>query len=336
MSDPRLKISDADKARLRVMFLAKHALGDGSLHPVDGGHATYHHELRGILEGIGLNLKIGNRYEDLFAEPDYDYLFTLLNRGGFKNSELLAATMATWRGVPHLGASPILRGVGDDKHLMKLCARARGVATPDSEIYRKGGGYRAEPEFPYKRLVVKPNASSASWGVKMFDSWEEAQPHMDWLFAEGAHDVLAERYFDGIELAVPVVGGRDGEPVYLPVMKYTSAEDDRLRTYEEKRGLVPSSEGFKPFYEEDLCNLVIGEVEKMMPEIWPFDYGRFEFKVNPETMQSTFIEVNMSCNLWSRKTLSLSWQSLGYTHAELVETILCHSLLRQGVIDAPA
>ena len=334
--DIRLKLRDEDRERLKVLFAAKHAKSDGALHPVDGGHATYHHELRGVLEGILPNLQVANWYTDLFPEPDYDYLFTLLNRGGFKNSEVLAATLATWRKTPHLGASPAIRIIGDDKHLMKLCARARGVATPDSEIYRLGNNYRDEPDFPWARLVVKPNASSASWGVKMLDSWAEAVEHMEWLFEEGGHDVLVERYFDGIELAVPVVGGADGNPVYLPVMKYTSADDDRLRTYEEKRGLVKSSEGFKPFYEKELCDLVIGEVEKMMPEIWPFDYGRFEFKVNPATMQSTFIEVNMSCNLWSKKTLSLSWQSLGYSHADLVETILVHSLLRQGVIEAPA
>jgi len=334
--DPRLKLSDADKDRLKVMFLAKHAKSDGSSHPIDGQHATYHHELRGVLEGILPNLTVGNKYDDLFNPPEHDYLFTLLNRGGFKNSEVLAATMSVWRGKPHLGASPAIRIIGDDKHLMKLCARARGVATPDSEIYRLGNNYRKEPEFPWARLVVKPNASSASWGVKMLDTWEQAVEHMEWLYDEGGHDVLVERYFDGIELAVPVVGDAKGNPVYLPVMKYTSADDDRLRTYEEKRGLAPSSEGFKPFYEKELCDLVIGEVEKMMPEIWPFDYGRFEFKVNPATMQSTFIEVNMSCNLWSKKTLSLSWQSLGLTHEELVETILVHSLLRQGVIEAPA
>ena len=69
-----------------------------------------------------------------------------------------------------------------------------------------------------------------------------------------------------------------------------------------------------------------------MKDIWPFDYGRFEFKLNRATGELSFIEVNMSCNLWSKKTLSLSWRSLGYDHAELVETILAGSMLRQGVI----
>ena len=46
----------------------------------------------------------------------------------------------------------------------------------------------------------------------------------------------------------------------------------------------------------------------------------------------TFMEVNLSCNLWSKKTVSGAARLLGVSHVELVETILVHSLRRQGVI----
>lgn len=333
-SDPRLKLRAEDRGRLRVMFLAKHARGDGRPDATDGTHATYHHELAETLRGLGLQLSIGNRYDDLVAAPPMDFLFTLLNRGGFLNSEMLAPCIARWKAIPHLGASPILRGLGDDKHLMKLSARNRGVSTPESEIHRKGAGPLRVPDLGAK-MVVKPNASSASWGVKILTDRDEMRAHAEWLMAEG-HDVLFEAYAEGIELAVPVIGGRDGGPVYLPVMKYSSAEGDRIRTYEEKRGLKPTTEGFHPFHDPALVGAVRAEAEKMMREVWPFDYGRFEFKADPETGATQFLELNMSCNLWSRKTLGLSWKSLGYDHAELVETILVHSLLRQGVIESPA
>ena len=40
-----LGILDEDKARLNVMFLAKHALSGGVPHAEDGTHAIYHHEM---------------------------------------------------------------------------------------------------------------------------------------------------------------------------------------------------------------------------------------------------------------------------------------------------
>lgn len=329
--DLRLKLTDADKDRLKVMLLAKHARGDGSVDRNDGLHAVYHFELRQTLESILPNLSIGTSYADLFPEPDHDYLFTMLNRGGFKNSEMFGPLFATWRSIPHLGASPILRGIGDDKHLMKLCARSRGVVTPDSAIYRYGGVPQDPPPFADGPMMVKPNASSASWGVKKCEDWADALAHMDSLMNEpGHHDVIVERFVDGIEIAVPIVPGIDGNPAYLPVMIY-DGEDLRLRTYEEKRFRESDTE-WRACDEPEISDRVLAQVKKMMPEIWPFDFGRFEFKYSPETGEFNFIELNMSCNLWSKKTVANSWRTLGYDHVDLIETILAGSMLRQGVI----
>lgn len=329
--DLRLKLTDRDRDRLTVMLLAKHALGDGTPDDVDGLHAVYHHELRNVLSGIIPNLKVGNSYSDLFPLPDYDFLFTMLNRGGFKNSEMFGPLFAHWRRVPHLGASPILRGVGDDKHLMKLCVRSRGVNTPDSVIYRRGGTFNDAPPFADEKLVVKPNASSASWGVGIFDDWGCAKDHFQYLREhEGGHDIIVERFIHGIELAVPVVPSATGGPAYLNVMKY-AGENETLRTYEEKRFREHKSE-WAFFDDPKLRAELLENVDRIMHDVWPFDFGRFEFKFNPETGEFAFIELNMSCNLWSLKTVSRSWQSLGYSHEELIETILAGSMLRQGVI----
>jgi hypothetical protein len=84
-----LTIDAKTRETLKVLFLAKHALGDGSLHPEDGNHAVYHNEVRTILEGLFDNLLVGNQYAMLFDPPEVDFVFSLLNRGGFVNSDML-------------------------------------------------------------------------------------------------------------------------------------------------------------------------------------------------------------------------------------------------------
>jgi D-alanine-D-alanine ligase len=84
-----LRIPEAAKERLRVMFIAKHARSGGTAHQEDGNHAIYHHEIATVLQGIFRNVQIANRFEDLFEKPDVDFIFSLLNRGGFLNSEML-------------------------------------------------------------------------------------------------------------------------------------------------------------------------------------------------------------------------------------------------------
>lgn len=328
----QIRIPAADKARLRIIFLAKHACADGRPDAQDGNHAIYHHEMRTTLEAIGLNVDVASSYEALYDRPDADFVITLLNRGGFQNSEMLAPLLLSRRDMPYLGASPIVRGLSDDKYLSKMIARARGVPTMAAQLFRRGGLFES-PAFTADRLVVKPNASSASWGVKMVDTWAEARDHADGLFALG-HDVLVEQWAPLLDVAVPVVGGSGGQPWILPSMMYVPADPHRERSYEEKRGLIDAGDDPLILVEDaDLRSRLEAMTAALLPELWPFDYGRFEFRYDPVSGQVLFMEVNLSCNLWSKKTISRSAASIGVDHAALVETIVGHSLARQGLLD---
>ena len=74
--------------------------------PEDGNHALYHVETREILQALGLNLVLEDNYEALFEKPDVDFVFPLLNRGGFLNSEMMLPLLCTRLGLPYLGATP--------------------------------------------------------------------------------------------------------------------------------------------------------------------------------------------------------------------------------------
>src|SRR3546814_20162583 len=65
-----------------------------------------------------------------------------------------------------MGASPICRCLSDDKHLTKLEAAARGVPTAPWALFRRGAPVDAARCPPARRWVLKPNNSSASWGVR--------------------------------------------------------------------------------------------------------------------------------------------------------------------------
>jgi D-alanine-D-alanine ligase len=325
-----LRIFDEDKDRLVILFLAKHARSGGVPHPEDGTHAVYHHELLTTLRTAGLFVSAADSYDSIWEKPKADFAIPLLNRAGFLNSEMLAPLLLTRHGLPFLGAAPIVRGLSDDKHLMKTAARLRGVPITDWAIVRRGQGPVEAPPFGWERLVVKPNASSASWGVKILDGWAEAKAHAEHILASG-HDVIFEPYAPLIDIAVPVVGA-DG-PWLLPPMAYSPEVPGLPRSYEEKRGLIEAGDDpLMPVDDPELAGRLHSAVRRLLPELWPFDYGRFEFRYDPATGDMVFMEVNLSCNLWSKKTISRSARSLGVNHARLVETIVAHSLMRQGVI----
>ena len=328
-----LTIPEEAKQRLRIMFIAKHAKWEGGLHPEDGNHALYHVEVREILEGLGLNLVLENRYEALFDKPDVDFVFPLLNRGGFLNSEMMLPLLCTRHGIPFLGASPILRGLSDDKHLTKLEAQARGVPTSAWAIYRRGAPVREADAPMAERMVIKPNASSASWGVMDAQDWAGVQRAVAEIHDMG-HDAIVEPFLNGSDVEVPVITV-DGEPVVMPMMLFQQADPSHLRTYYEKRDLVDRAQKYQLVeFDDAYWQPKIDALTRKMVEVFrPFDYGRYEFRLDAEKGDVQMLEVNLNCNLWSEKVYGRSARIAGLTQSQLIETILCESLRRHGLLD---
>ncbi len=328
-----LKIPLAEKSDLRVLFIAKHALSDGRHDIEDGNHAVYHHEVRTTLEEIGLNITLANDPAIFFSDEQFDFVFSLLNRAGYFNSEMLIPLLCRKIDIPCLGASPIIRGLGDDKHLMKRAAKDSGVPISPSVVIRQGQNSTLKIDFDWDRLIVKPNASSASWGIMACDTLEEAQAQVDFLLGEG-WDVIVEEFFGDYDVVVPVIGGR--EPIILPTCRFIMPDsEDQFRSYEEKRGLAGGSkEILTKIDDSSIISKTRDLVEQMLPEVYPFDYCRFEFRYDKSTGEFRFMEVNLSCNLWSKKTVSGAARLVGISHVQLIEHLVAHSMERQGLITA--
>jgi D-alanine-D-alanine ligase len=332
MIEPR-SIPARAKERLRILFIAKHAKWGGGLHPEDGNHALYHVETREVLRSLGLNLAFADNYEDLYERPDADFVFPLLNRGGFLNSEMMLPLLCTRLGLPYLGASPILRGLADDKHLSKLCAAARGIATAPWAIYRRGAPVTRDRCPAGTRMVIKPNASSASWGVQDAHDWAGVEAAVADIHSQG-HDAIVEPFLNGSDVEVAVIT-MDGEPVVMPMMLFEQVDPTHLRTYYEKRDLVERGHKYElvPFDDELWVPRIAEMTRNIAEEFRPFDYGRFEFRLDLETGTCSFLELNLQANLWSEKVFGRSAVRAGLSQAELIETILHEGLKRHGLLD---
>jgi len=331
-----LAIPAAAKQHLRILFIAKHALSTGALHPEDGSHATYHAEIRDVLTGLGLRVSVADSYEMLFERPDVDFVFPLLNRGGFLNSEMMLPLLCNRHGLPYLGASPIVRGLSDDKHLTKTAARARGVLTADWAIYRRFNAVDEAGCPPADRHIVKPNASSASWGVSAATGWAEVRAAVVALHAEG-HDAIVEPFIVGHDVEVSAITVL-GEPVILPTMIVEQDDPAGLRSYQEKRNLAAGDQAYEicPYRDAAKVAETKAMTRALMPEFMPFDYGRYEFRIEAATGRLLFLEINLNCNLWSKKTIAKAAALAGWSHPQLIETVVCESLRRHGLVELPA
>lgn len=334
-----IRISEEARQRVRLLFMAKHVLWGGGMHPEDGNHAIYHHEVRTTLESLGLNLRFADNYKALFERPEADFVFPLLNRGGFVNSEMLIPLLCNMHRIPYLGAMPFLRGLGDDKSASKLVAAHAGVPTAPWFCYRRGAPVREAdlPPAPASgggsgRWVIKPNASSASWGISDAFDWPGIANAIAGIHGQG-HDAIVEPYLDGYDIQCAFITMRD-EPVALPMLWYEREDTQRLWTYYEKRDLVQNTEkaALKRFDHPEFAPRIEAMARKVAREFLPFDYGRIEFRLDLAKGDVNFIEINLNCNLWSEKVMAKAAAQAGFSHADLLETLLAESWRRNGLI----
>ena len=328
-----LRISEAAKRDLKLLFIAKHAMSSGDLDGQDGNHAPYHHETRVILEGLFDQLQVANTYDVLMSDPDVDFVFPLLNRGGFFNSEMLCPLLCNRLGIPFLGANPILRGQSDDKHLTKLEGLRQGVSTCDWAVYRAGAPVEEAKCPAGQRFVIKPNNSSASWGLGDASDWQGVKQAVLAIHAHG-YDAIVEPFMKGSDVEVPVIEIGD-TPFIMPPMLFRQADPEHLRTHEEKRDLVDRSQKYElvPFEAEDAWPKIRDMTLKLAEIFRPFDYGRFEFRYDEASGEVNLLEVNLQCNLWSQKVYGRSAALLGWSQTDLIETIVAQSLTRHGLIE---
>ncbi|GGC38576.1 hypothetical protein GCM10011371_27490 [Novosphingobium marinum] len=328
-----LRLPASARRDLKVLFIAKHALSGGGLDAVDGNHSPYHHEMRVILEGLFERLRLASTYDVLFDDPEVDFVFPLLNRGGFFNSEMLCPLLCNRLGIPYLGANPILRGIADDKHLTKLEARARGVRTCDWAVYRAGAPVERARCPDAERWVIKPNNSSASWGLGDATDWQGVEAAVLSIHAEG-HDAIVEPFMSGSDVEVPVLE-MHGVPHIMPPMLFRQADPTHLRTHEEKRDLVDRSQKYElvPFEAADAWPQIQAMTGKLVEIFRPFDYGRFEFRFDERTGEANLLEVNLQCNLWSQKVYGRSAVLMGWSQEDLIESLMAESLRRHGLVD---
>ncbi|MEZ5709468.1 MAG: phosphoribosylglycinamide synthetase [Blastomonas sp.] len=327
--DP-MRIPEKARQEIKFLLMAKHVLWGGSKHPEDGNHAIYHHEVRSTLESLDINLQLANSYDVLFGDPGVDLVFPLLNRGGFVNSEMLIPLLCNRLGIAYVGGSPIIRGLGDDKALSKLVCERAGVPTAPWACYRRGAPVRESDCPPAERWVIKPNASSASWAISDAHDWNGVAHAIAGIHAQG-HDAIVEPYLDGYDVQVAFIS--IDQPVLLPMLIYEREDTQKLWTYYEKRDLVPNTEkaSLKRFEDAEFAPKIARMAQRIADQFNPFDYGRIEFRFDPLKGDINFIEINLNCNLWSEKVVAKAAAAAGFSHADLMETILANALKRNGL-----
>jgi len=224
-------------------------------------------------------------------------------------------------GVPFTGPGVAACARCMDKVLAKHQLRDAGVPTPDwfafnETAFRELGAADALSELEERLgfpLVVKPSRGGSALGVKFAASWFEVPEALVSAFSYD-NRVLLERFVEGRELAVSVVGG---EP--LPVVEAIPGGGDRY--------------DFEARYEigrtDFVCPAKLGEEEASAVTVAALaayealgcsGFSRIDLILGADGPQ--VLEVNAIPGLTDTSLLPQSAEAAGMTFEGLVERIL--------------
>lgn len=319
---------------LNLLFLAKFAPESGSEYPLittetDGIYAQYHYDIYKILKQLCPKTSCLRSIDDFIEQKkQYDFVFTLLNRADYRNSEIFVSALFEYMKIPYLGARPNVRALAEDKHLAKMAAKYVGINTPEWIIINAEDNEIIRPSFegPY---FVKPRFGAASANIdesSIAQNWEQAVSKIKELQLLNI-DIIVEKFINGIYYSVPIYYS-DNKCIHLPAVQEESNLCGNVVTYRQKRKL---DSGLIRTVNKDveLDKELIRESDKLLKVISPIDYTRMDFIVTETSIE--FIEFNICCNLGKQSSFCISANYNGLSQKDLVTKIFINSLKRQNL-----
>ncbi|MEZ5758246.1 MAG: hypothetical protein R3D86_08495 [Emcibacteraceae bacterium] len=288
----------------------------------------YHREIYKILSELCEKVIGTNDAQDLFNKAgEYDYVFSLFNRMGFRSSELYASAICEYLRVPYLGSSPEVRGVAENKSLFKHIASSCGITVANSAAFYPGDEIKRPDQLKAPYFVKPMSGGNSEWirSSSYCEDWHAAQEEIDFLLSKNV-PVLMEDFVEGINLTVPVLGGQS--PQVLGVVEVPTIEPHNVLTSEEK--LQDHGDmSFKIFDNDKVRKTITHHAEALNNSLRPIDYFRIDYRYNDNTGQLTILEINVCCDISSFGSFAFAAQEKGLTQKDLVKKILEISLSRQ-------
>jgi D-alanine-D-alanine ligase len=299
-----------------------------------------------VAQGLGITSDVFGAIESIKAYAP-DVVFNLCESiGGDNRFEPLLPLLLDREGIAYTGSGPLTLGLSLHKHRAKDVLRARGVPTPEAVYVTEPDVSRIALPFP---LIVKPAREDASVGIhseSVVHDRDALARRVTHVLSHYRQPALVERYIDGREIYVSMLGRPSGAPQIFPFYEidFSLMPADRPRIVSFDGKWVEGSDEFigtKPVPCTNLTPQIkarITEVAQAAFEAMEVrDYARLDVRLpehGPDAGTPFVIDVNPNCDLSDGAggySKAASAAGLGYD--EVIRRLVELALLRRPHAD---
>jgi D-alanine-D-alanine ligase len=256
------------------------------------------------------------------AEPDWaaqlagvSMAFIILHGPGGEDGSMQGALQTL--GIPYTGSGVLGSALAMDKKRSKQLWQGIGLSTSGFATLDANTDWQ-EVIDRFGKVFVKPACEGSSIGMSSADTAAALRQSFE-LASQYAGDVLAERFIDGPEYTVAVLGGKA-----LPSIRLET--DNEFYDYEAKyisddtRYHCPS--GLNPDEEAEIAALALRAFQSLGCSVW----GRVDV-MRDRAGRFYVLEVNTVPGMTSHSLVPMAAAAAGMAIPELVQRIVELSLL---------
>jgi D-alanine-D-alanine ligase len=237
--------------------------------------------------------------------------------------EMVVPALLDLMGLAYTGSSALSLGLSLHKNKAKELLRARGVPTPDFCVVDSVADV-VSVQLPFP-LIVKPSREDASMGID-FESVVHDRASLGKAVAKVVRTfrqpALVERFIDGREIYVPLLGNRPRRALPLTEICFGAAFDNHPRVLSYRAKWDASSpecidSPSKPctlsgVLEQRCVEIALAAFEALDCR----DYGRVDLRVDAAG-QPYVIDINPNCDLHPQSGFARAASGAGIGYADL-------------------
>jgi D-alanine-D-alanine ligase len=300
-------------------------------------------DIKSALVTLGYRTRIFNVNSDIFRLIDFlraekpDLIFNLVECLENESlQEMNVAGLYELLKIPYTGAGPLALGTALHKPRVKEILRARGIPTPESQVFRAADRISLKDGLTFP-LIAKPAHEDGSVGISdasIVSNLAELRKQVLHIHGEFDQPALVEQYIEGRELNVAILGYK--RPQVLPIseidfsgllpgmhhiVSYEAKWLNGTVAYKGTQGVCPTK--LPPGKDAELKRLAL----ECFHLIGCRDYARIDFRLTPGG-DAYVLEVNPNPDISDDAGFARSARTAGFSFPDTIGKIVESALER--------
>lgn len=296
------------------------------------------HEVK--CQGVGTDLGV---IRTALEEFKPDVVFNLLE--DFEDVPIFDQNVVAYLellGVPYTGCNSRGLMLARDKALAKKLLAFHRIPVPEFHVFRMGRAI-VRPKWLAFPLIVKSLTKEGSAGISklsVVDSDQKLKERVLLIHKRQHTDAIVERYIDGRELYVGIVGSRRLQvlPVWEMLFEKLSEESPRIATervkwdpaYQKKHGIDTDAA-------KGIPDATVAQIQNLCRRVYRIlelsGYARIDLRLDPDG-KVYVLEANPNPQIAKGEDFADAAEHAGITYTSLIQRLLTLALEGRGPTDA--